>query len=310
MKNRMNFTMQAVLGTAIIFVTLPSMYQPVNAQDATTVKTQFAEIDGRKIAYRSIGKGTPIILANRFRGNLDVWDPTFLNSLAKNYRVITFDYSGFGLSTGEPATEMLKFADDVKDLAEALKFRKIIVGGWSFGGFVAQIVMTEYPELISQCILIGTTPPGINAKPVEQLFIDTAYKPNYTPDDETILFFEPASEESRKAAKLSFDRIAKRNKDLSVPIPEKLWGNFNKGIEDFVADKSNAREKLLKTKIPILVISGDHDLSCPVENWYALNRKLLSTQILVIPQSGHGPHHQYPEMIARYITDFIQKTSS
>ena len=81
--------------------------EPIRAVNA---KTQFAEINGRKIAYRSIGEGTPMILCLRFRGNLDSWDPAFLDELAKNYQVIVFDYSGFGLSTGTPSTNMTGFA--------------------------------------------------------------------------------------------------------------------------------------------------------------------------------------------------------
>jgi pimeloyl-ACP methyl ester carboxylesterase len=63
--------------------------------------TMFVETKGRKIAYRSIGKGLPIIMLNRFRGTLDTWDPGFLDALAKKFNVITIDYSGIGLSTVE-----------------------------------------------------------------------------------------------------------------------------------------------------------------------------------------------------------------
>jgi len=106
----------------------------VSELNATNCKTLFAEINGRKIAYRSIGNGDPIILCQRFRGNLDDWDPAFLDALSKNYNVITFDYTGFASSTGNPPTNMFLFAKDVVDLSKALNFKKIIVGGWSFGG--------------------------------------------------------------------------------------------------------------------------------------------------------------------------------
>ncbi len=46
-------------------------------QLVTKAQTQFASIDNKKIAYRKFGKGTPIIIANRFRGTLDTWDPLF-----------------------------------------------------------------------------------------------------------------------------------------------------------------------------------------------------------------------------------------
>lgn len=68
--------------------------------NALTAETQYADIENKQIAYRKIGTGTPLILANRFRGTLDTWDPLFLDLLAKNNTVITFDYPGIGYSEG------------------------------------------------------------------------------------------------------------------------------------------------------------------------------------------------------------------
>ena len=276
-------------------------------ESATDVATQYVEIDGRKLAYRSIGNGKPFILCNRYRGMLDTWDPAFIDSLAKNYRVIIFDYSGFGLSTGAPATDMTSFAKDIKDLATALDFKTSVVGGWSFGGLVAQTFIAQYPQLVSHGVLIGTGPPGKNSVPIEPIFFERSSILNNTLEDETILFFEPAWEASRKAARLSHERIAKRTMtDRDIVIPEMLWGNYHKAFADCVEDKRGIRDKVMTSKVPMLVVSGDHDISFPVQNWYALVRKLQSTQIIVIPMTGHGPQHEYPELVARYISDFTQ----
>lgn len=274
--------------------------------NATNAKNRFAEIDGRKIAYRSVGTGTAMILCNRFRGNLDVWDPAFLDALAKDYQVIIFDYSGFGLSTGSPATDMMGFAKDVKDLASSLGIKKFVIGGWSFGGAVAQIVTTEMPDLVSHAILIGTRPPGkFNHKP-EQIFLERSSKPVNDLEDEIILFFEPTSEISKKRAEESHQRIAARTKDRDSVIAQSVWPNYVMGFADFEKDPYNARQKLSRTNIPVLVISADHEVVFPPENWFELNRKMATTQLVIIPQSGHGPHHQYPDMAADYIHAFIQ----
>jgi len=274
--------------------------------DAISVQTQFVESNGRKIAYRSIGEGSPIVLCTRFRANLDDWDPAFLDALAKYYQVIIFDHSGLGSSTGKPPANVLDFATDVKDLAKALKLEKIIVGGWSLGGFVAQLVVTEFPELVTHCILLGTKPPGANEHGIEQIFNDTAFKPSYTVEDETILFFEPTSAISRAAAQKSHNRIAARTEGKDVRIGEALWDSYAKCMEDYIKDPYNAREKIMSTSIPMLVISADHEVCFPPENWFALNRKLPTTQLIVIPQTGHGPQHQYPKMVARYIHAFVK----
>lgn len=56
----------------------------------------------------------------------------------------------------------------------------------------------------------------------------------------------------------------------------------------------------------MLVISSQHEICFPPENWMELNMKIRSTQINIIPQSGHGPQHQYPELVTKLIHQFIE----
>lgn len=275
-------------------------------QGAVTARTEYIETGGRKIACRIIGDGAPIICCNRFRGTLDDWDPAFLDELAKAFTVIIFDYSGVGSSTGELATEIARVAEDVKDLAAGLKLEKFILLGWSYGGLVAQTVSTHYPWLITHTVLVGTKPAGANDYATEQLFLDTASHLNNDSGDEVILFFEPASEQSRKAAALSHARIAQRQADKDIPVPESTWGRYFQGGIDYTLDKYDSRDKLGKLKTPVLVLSGDHDIVFPVENWYALTRKMPNLYLIVLPQSGHGPQHQYPVLSAKYMIDFVR----
>lgn len=273
---------------------------------AVNSRTQYAEVNGRKLAYRSIGTGSPLILCQRFRGTLDDWDPAFLDELAKTYTVITFDYTGIASSTGTRNTTILGFANDVKDLAAALKLDKFIIGGWSFGGTVAQIVITQFPGLASQAILIGTGAPGKMNYATDPLFIQTSAKPVNDFEDFVILFFEPVSQLSRAAAKASFDRISARTIDKEILLPPDVFQYYHKAFTDYLADPYNARQQLTKTTTPMLVISSDHEVAFPVENWFELNRQLPSMQLIVMPQSGHGPHHQYPVLVANYIRSFIE----
>lgn len=285
---------------------LPSSFENGPLPDAVNAPTKYAAIGKKKIAYRDLGKGVPIILCNRFRGILDSWDPAFLDALAKEFRVIIFDYSGIGLSSGILATEIADVAEDVKDLASFLQLEKFIISGWSYGGIVAQTFSTHYPDAITHTVLIGTNPPGKNETPPEAIFLERSAKPVNDFDDEIILFFEPQSELSRKAAKLSHDRIAKRVKDKDSMVTVDKFALYFQGVADFAADKFNSREKLGKLKTPVLSISGDHDCVCPIENWYPLTRKMKNLQIIMLPQAGHGPQHQYVDICVKYITDFVR----
>ncbi|WP_184717653.1 alpha/beta hydrolase [Caulobacter sp.] len=274
---------------------------------AVNAPTRYAELDGRRLAYRSIGTGQPMVLCTRFRGTIDDWDPLFLDSLVgQGFRVITFDYSGLGLSTGEKSLNPFDWAKDAGDLITALDLTSVVLLGWSLGGFAGQAALSIFPEKISHLVLIGTTPPGPTAKLAEPLFYEVAIRQNDF-EDEVILFFEPNAPASRAAARASHDRIAARTAERATPVPYE-WAAANLGdgpkAEPFPAPPILAILK--STSIPILHIGGDHDLICPVENWYALNDQLPTLQLLTYPSAGHGPQHQHPVSSAAHIGTFVK----
>jgi len=191
-----------------------------NNLSAYGAPTQYVDANGWRLAFRSIGEGTPIVLCTRFRGNMDLWDPLFLDSIvAKGFRVITFDYGGLGLSSGPRDYNPFSLARDAHDLAEALQLERFAIAGWSLGGLAAQAFLAMHSDMVSHVVLIATGPPGSSVKPPEQLSYDIASKPENSLDDEIILFFEPRSAASRAAAARSRERIASRTVDRSAPVP-------------------------------------------------------------------------------------------
>ena len=280
-------------------------------RSAIDAPNQYADLGDRRLAYRSIGSGKPIVLCVRFRGNMDAWDPAFLDALvAQGLRVITFDYAGWGLSTGERQMNPALLAKDAADLIEALDLEDAIIGGWSLGGMVAQIVLAMAPQRLSHAVLIGTTPPGPIVREGEALFNELAAIPGATLERDTLLFFEPASEASRAAAAASFERLQRRREGRSPEI-DTAWaaGILGPAPRNPAFPAPQVLEALKRTPLPVLHIGGDHDIVFPVENWYALNGQLPTLQLLTFPQAGHGPQHQYPEAAASYIATFARTTA-
>lgn len=283
-------------------------------ETASTAPTRFADLNDRKIAYRRFGSGTPIVLNVRFRGTMDSWDPLFLDELAKDFEVIVYDYSGLGASTGTPSYDRASLVRDAKDLIDFLGFDSVVIGGWSLGGVVAQKFTATHPDLVSHTILIGTAPPGTPEKSGERLFIETAMHPHNDFEDQVILFFEPNSKRSRDAAERSLARIEARKTDRSPEIVESVFMKLLSEKTDpttIYSDPNGADAKLLASGIrPILVVSGDHDIACPIENWLSLTTKWRSLHLLTIPQAGHGPHHQEPVFCAETIRAFVKNHSA
>ncbi|KVQ73298.1 alpha/beta hydrolase [Burkholderia multivorans] len=277
-----------------------------NDTSSLNARTQFVDVDGRRLAYRTFGRGTPLVLCVRFRGTMDTWDPLFLDSLAeRGFQVTIFDYSGLGQSTGERTYHPASLAKDAIDLIVALKLGKAVIGGWSVGGMAAQIVVAKAPQLVSHAVLIATTPPGPLVKPGEPLFYAMAKRENDFEDFVT-LFFEPASPASRAAAEQSAARVAVRKVDLSPAVPVEWAGQqVGDGPRNPAFPVDAVLDALKSTSIPVLHVGGDHDIVFPVENWYALNGQLPTLHLVTLPRTGHGPQLEYPVACASHIAAFV-----
>jgi pimeloyl-ACP methyl ester carboxylesterase len=78
------------------------MSSNIQAESYITSENRNVEAAGTSFAYRDRGSGeVPLVLLQHFRGNLDNWDPALIDALAQNRRVVTFDNTGVGGSTGE-----------------------------------------------------------------------------------------------------------------------------------------------------------------------------------------------------------------
>jgi pimeloyl-ACP methyl ester carboxylesterase len=116
------------------------------------------------------------------------------------------------------------------------------------------------------------------------------------------------SAESRESAAVSRHRLTTRKKDRSPDVPEDLYMKLlqQSSHADSFHDDGGYLDHLERTAMPILVISGDHDIGFPVENWFNLSRKWRSLLLTVLPRSGNGVHHQYPKLVAHIISCFVQ----
>lgn len=98
-----------------------------------TAVTQYVTVDGVRFAYRQIGIriGIPLVMLMHFRGNMDFWDPTLIDALARSRPILMLDYSGVGKSEGEVPSSFQGWAANVIAVVDALKIRKIDLLGFS-----------------------------------------------------------------------------------------------------------------------------------------------------------------------------------
>src|SRR4029077_20707161 len=99
---------------------------------------QTIEVEGRRLAWRKLGEGQPLLLINGYAATGADWDPGFLAGLPESCEVICPDNSGVGGSElGAAELTIDSMAADLEALLDALAIDRPVFAGWSMGGFVA-----------------------------------------------------------------------------------------------------------------------------------------------------------------------------
>ena len=258
--------------------------------------TQFVEVDGIRFAYRRFGNpvGTPIVLLQHFMGNLDNYDPAITDALAMGREVILTDNAGVGLSTGAAPETVAGMARDAASLIDALGLEQVDLFGFSMGGFVAQQIAVDRPELVRRLILVGTGPRG--GEGMGQLAPDVAplFGKVYDPQDLMWLpiFFSP-SEASQAAGRRFLERIRARTEDRDVPVSEATVAAHSAAAREWGAPPRAASTTSRNPSHPALVVNGSNDIVVPTINSYILQQNLPNAELILFPDSNHGSHFQF-----------------
>jgi pimeloyl-ACP methyl ester carboxylesterase len=113
-----------------------------------------------RIHYTDEGAGEPVILVHGFavNGDLNWRKPHVVDALSKDFRVITMDLRGHGLSgkphdPGQYGMEMVK---DVVRLMDHLYLSKAHVVGYSLGGAVTLKLAATFPDRLLTASPLGS----------------------------------------------------------------------------------------------------------------------------------------------------------
>jgi pimeloyl-ACP methyl ester carboxylesterase len=125
-----------------------------------TAPPQFVDTAGVRFAYRRFGKsgGVPLVFNQHFTGTMDHWDPAVIDGFTKDREVILFNNAGVSSSSGEVPTTFEEMGGNAVAFIKALGLSKLDVLGFSIGGFVAQEITLQAPDLVRRLVLVGTGP--------------------------------------------------------------------------------------------------------------------------------------------------------
>lgn len=280
----------------------------------TTTPTRYTEVEGSRYAYREVGDAglPPLVALNHFRGTLDTWDPTLIDGLAKTRRVIAIDNAGVSRSEGTTPDNVADMARDAAAVIRALGLETIDLLGFSLGGFVAQQLVLDNPELVRYLILVGTGPEGgrdfARFTPGVQ---EVGMRPHPVPEDLVYLFFAH-TDHSRSLGKAYLERLARRTTDNEPEVSAHTTSAQLEAIGAWGTPPDEAQDryaKLAGIRQPTLVVNGIEDRLVPTINSYTLARHIPNAQLILYPDAGHGSQFQYPERFVADVNTFFNQVA-
>lgn len=115
---------------------------------------KFAEIGGRRIHYRDIGQGAPIVMIHGLAGQMRNF-AAVVPLLGAGHRLILIDRPGSGHSPGRGADSLAGQAGIVADLIAQLRLDRPLIVGHSLGGAVAMALALDHAEHIAGLALVA-----------------------------------------------------------------------------------------------------------------------------------------------------------
>ena len=275
----------------------------------TKVQTETVEAaNGTGFAYRDLGEGdVPIVAFQHFRGNLENWDPPLIDALAANRRVLTFDNTGVGATTGMTPHTIAEMAQDAIAFVDALALAQVDLLGFSIGSFVAQEITLTRPDLVRRVVLASSAPQGAAgmhgwAKDV----IDAVGKRQGSPEGYLSVFYAP-SPASQAAGKQSLQRIfGARTEDRDA---DTTW-QTRQAQYDAVCSWGIPNHALLQRVSaidhPVFIANGDSDPMILPHYSYLLAGLIPQARLKIYPDAAHGFLFQHAAEFAADVEAFLR----
>jgi len=248
--------------------------------------------NGIDIYYREQGEGPPLLLLHgglvssslRWAG-VPVSYASHLDTLAARFRVITPDTRGCARTahTGNDTISFALLADDVAALIEALELERPLIAGFSEGAITATVLGLRAPESVSAIVNQAGhdffNPQAPSFQIMRQLFGGSTDSTRTDPD--AVERFFSQSQRMRAMFELM-------QQDQDEAQGTGYWRTYVElAFERTTRWPGYAFADLGKIEVPALILCGDRDEFCSVEEAITAYRALPKGELAILADTGH-----------------------
>ena len=256
------------------------------------------EVNGIHVAYRLDGpEDAPVVmLSNSLMSNHTMWDPQ-MSELTKSFHVLRYDTRGHGLTDAPTGPYSIKLlAEDAVALIDALSVEKVHFAGLSMGGMIGQYLGANYSGRLHSLLLCDTA----SEMPTPAMWNDriaTAQEQGIIGliDGTLTRWFTKAFLNNEIAAVEKVAKMIRATDSVGY-------------IECAGAIRDMSQTSILSNiEVPTIIIVGEDDPACTVEQSKVLERHIKHSELVVIKNAAHLSNIEQPEVFNATILTFLNK---
>ena len=277
----------------------------------TTVKERRINIGGLTTRYFTAGSDDlPLVLLHGDGESALDWS-WVLPELATSYRVFAPDLPGAG-DSAKPSIEYSPqfYAQFIADFLKNLGIERAVLVGNSLGGLVALRLALSHPQLVPALVLVDSSGLGKSVSPALSHLTVPLY------GDVAINWCKTSLGAKQRAwarAALLFARplqvpkvwLAEQERMALLPgFLEAALSSLRTQLDIF-GQRDVLLDSLGQLQMPTLVLWGTNDLVLPKDQAIAAVSRLQQGHLALIPECGHIPHVERPELFTQELSKFL-----
>ena len=267
-------------------------------------KNAYVSALGVQLHYQDTGpskNAIPILFLHGFGASLQTWD-NWAQALSNDYRVISVDLPGFGLTGEDPSgiyTDQ-RSVEVLEAFLKELKIPKVVLVGNSMGGKIAWQFTARYPNQVSKLVLIspdGYASPGMEyGKKPDVPAIADLYRYFFS---KTFLAMnlKPAYADPNTLN----DALVNRYYDLM--LAPGVRGAILARMQQTVLQ--DPVPSLASIQVPTLLIWGEKDAFIPISNSNDYLKAMPNAKRVSLPNIGHLPQEEQPSIGLAALKEFL-----
>ena len=270
------------------------------------VEHHFAENEGVKIHYVSMGEGPVLIMLHGFPDFWYTWRYQMAD-LSRDYKVVAVDLRGYNKSDkpkGVANYAMPILMKDVIAVIDDLKLEKATIIANDWGGAIAWQVATYYPNRVERFIALNIPHPAGMASYLNDNPQTGQYAQDFKKDDAAkSLTTESLADSHSNLTKTERERYIEAFRNSSFEGMLNYYkANYPSASKNKSAVKNPNPPTVRKVKCPVLLIHGMKDTALPVgmlnNSWEYVDNEVT---IFTIPDAGHFVQQAAPQKVNKMI---------